>query len=354
MPPAEPITAADLADGAADLPLLDDRARVTDPVLVVDLETPAGPVTVRAASAAAQRSDRLLVGTARAPGHPLAPALDVVLVPARTHRADDRTSVAVTDAPAAAETLRRRADVAPVASLVLGGLLRRTSGTPVADALDAESLAYSTLLGGAEFGRWLVERRATGSRPAPADVPEPVRLVRDGDRLTITLNRPERRNAFGRQIRDAVVEALRLAVLDPSVTSVVLRGAGPAFCSGGDLDEFGTAADLATAHLVRTRGGPAGLLHSLADRTVVHLHGACVGAGIELPAFAGRVLAAPDSTFRLPEIGMGLIPGAGGTVAIPRRIGRWRTFYMALDGAAVPLEQALAWGLVDAASPRPS
>jgi enoyl-CoA hydratase/carnithine racemase len=119
------------------------------------------------------------------------------------------------------------------------------------------------------------------------------------------------------------------------------------FSSGGDLDEFGTTPDLATAHFVRTRAGAAFPLHHLADRLEARLHGTCVGAGIELPAFAVHVVAAPGTTFRLPEIGMGLIPGAGGTVSIPRRIGRWRTLYLALAGTALDAETALAWGLVD-------
>ncbi|MCZ0997091.1 enoyl-CoA hydratase/isomerase family protein [Streptomyces mirabilis] len=78
-----------------------------------------------------------------------------------------------------------------------------------------------------------------------------------------------------------------------------------------------------------------------------HLHGACVGAGIELAAFAGRVLAAPDTLIRLPEVGMGLIPGAGGTASLPVRIGRERTAYLALSGDTLSAAQALGWGLVD-------
>jgi enoyl-CoA hydratase/carnithine racemase len=143
------------------------------------------------------------------------------------------------------------------------------------------------------------------------------------------------------------VEALQIAELDDTVDRVVLDGAGPSFCAGGDLDEFGTTPDLVTAHLVRTRGGAAGPLHRLGEHVEVRVHGACVGAGIELPALAGRILAHPDTTFRLPEVGMGLIPGAGGTVSIPRRIGRWRTLHLALTGAALDARTALEWGLID-------
>jgi enoyl-CoA hydratase/carnithine racemase len=76
-----------------------------------------------------------------------------------------------------------------------------------------------------------------------------------------------------------------------------------------------------------------------------------VGAGVELPAFAGTVVAAENATFRLPEVAMGLIPGAGGTVSLPRRIGRWRTLYLALSGLSLNAASALAWGLADRVAP---
>jgi enoyl-CoA hydratase/carnithine racemase len=88
-------------------------------------------------------------------------------------------------------------------------------------------------------------------------------------------------------------------------------------------------------------------VHRLRDRVRADLHGACIGAGIELPAFAGRLSARPDTLIRLPEIVMGLIPGAGGTVSITRRVGRWRTAYLALSGLPIDAPTALDWGLVD-------
>ena len=84
----------------------------------------------------------------------------------------------------------------------------------------------------------------------------------------------------------------------------------------------------------------------------MHVHGTCVGAGVELPAFAARVVADPETTFRLPEVGMGLIPGAGGTVSITRRIGRQQTACLALLGEAIDATEALALGLVDEIDPR--
>jgi enoyl-CoA hydratase/carnithine racemase len=337
------VSCAELA-GAAQAPLLDDRGRIATPLLVVDLDTGDCPPSAAA--------DRVLVGITSAEQldparRELAEALDLTL--ARPPLADTGRMFAAADDPAGtAASLRAAAEAHPQATLVLAQLLRTTGELAVPAALDAESLAYSTLLGGAEFRRWLEGR---GPRPIPPAVAEPVLAGRSGGVLHLTLNRPERRNAYGRQLRDALVEALRIAELDDTVERVVLTGAGPSFCAGGDLDEFGTTPDLATAHFVRTRGGAGLPLHRLAARTEVRLHGSCVGAGIELPAFAGRVVAAPEATFRLPEVGMGLIPGAGGTVSLPRRIGRWHTLYAALSGEPIDAATALAWGLVDEIAP---
>jgi enoyl-CoA hydratase/carnithine racemase len=321
-------------------PLLDGRGRIVEPLLAVDLDGPGAAEPAVAAAAAA--SDRILVGIGT-PG-PLTEALDTTLVTAAT----DRTQVEVADVGEALEQLHAQALAHPHAATVLAGLLRWSGTLPTAAALDAESLAYSTLLGGPEFRAWLTRR---GPRPLPPDVDEPVLVERDGPLLHLTLNRPERRNAYGRLLRDTLVSLLDVAVLDRSVERVLLDGAGPAFCAGGDLDEFGTTPDLATAHLIRTRAGAARPVHLLRDRIEVWLHGACVGAGIEVPAYAGRVVAAPDTVLRLPEVAMGLIPGAGGTVSIPRRVGRHRALWFALAGSPVTADTALSWGLVDEVGP---
>jgi enoyl-CoA hydratase/carnithine racemase len=149
-------------------------------------------------------------------------------------------------------------------------------------------------------------------------------------------------------VRDALVEALGLAAADPTIEVVELSGAGPSFSSGGDLEEFGTVGDPALAHAVRLTRHPARWMHASADRIVVRAHGAVLGAGIELASFAGRVVATPDAFFGLPEVAMGLVPGAGGTVGIPRRIGRARTAWMTVTGARLNAMTARAWGLIDA------
>ena len=173
-----------------------------------------------------------------------------------------------------------------------------------------------------------------------------MRVDRDDHALHITLHRPDVHNALNTEMRDALYEALLVAASDPSLR-VVLDGDGPSFCAGGDLSEFGSLPDPASAHLVRLGRSIGRLLSTMADRVEVVLHGACLGAGIELPAFAGHVVARPDARLGLPEIALGLIPGAGGTVSVTRRIGRHRTALLALSGEAVDAPTALAWGLVE-------
>jgi enoyl-CoA hydratase/carnithine racemase len=182
--------------------------------------------------------------------------------------------------------------------------------------------------------------------------PDPVLIERQGDTLSIWLNRPARHNAFSTDMRKALLEALTIAGVDTSIQHVVLAGKGPSFCSGGDLAEFGSFADPATAHFARTRYSPALALDELStrlgERLKARVHGQVLGSGLEMAAFCGRVEAHPESQIGLPELALGLIPGAGGTVSITRRIGRWRTAYLVLSGHTVSAATALNWGLVDA------
>jgi enoyl-CoA hydratase/carnithine racemase len=233
----------------------------------------------------------------------------------------------------------------PAAAPTLAQVLRATAAMTVSDALVVESLAYSTLQRGEVFRGWL-ERR--GRAPAAhRRMREPVRLERTDDRLDIVLHRPEVHNAFDAAMRDALCDAFDLVALDPSIGRVHLSGDGPSFCSGGDLTEFGLATDAADAHLLRLDRSVGRRMSHCADRVEASLHGACIGAGIELPAFARHVAARADTRIRLPEVAMGLIPGAGGTASLPRRIGRHRTAFLALTGTEIDASTAHAWGLVD-------
>ena len=249
------------------------------------------------------------------------------------------------DSPADAEPVIEAIERHPIASMTLVRLLRHNARTDVPDRLFAESLTYSTLQHGAEFQAWLAGRRRRPQAPEP-EAPL-VLLSRLDNEVRLTLNRPHKRNAYSAELRDALCEALQLVADDPEIQRAILSGAGACFSAGGDLDEFGEATDAGRAHASRMTRSAAMLMHALRDRVEARLHGACIGAGIELPAFAGYIKARPDAFFVLPEVSMGLVPGAGGTASILPRIGRRRLAYMALTGARIDAETALAWGLVD-------
>ena len=242
--------------------------------------------------------------------------------------------------------LIRAIEAAPIAATILVQLLRATETADIADGLFAESLAYATLQSGPEFRRWLAGRKPV-EPDARQDPGPPVLIEHTGGGLEIRLNRPARRNAISIELRDALVEAFALIAADPSIERARVSGIGRCFSIGGDLAEFGTVPDPATGHVVRSLRLPAAMLARSADRVSCHLHGACIGAGIELPAFARRVTASPDAFFQLPELRFGLIPGAGGCISLPRRIGRQRTAWLALSGRRINAATALAWGLVD-------
>lgn len=245
------------------------------------------------------------------------------------------------------EKLLRAAQARPLAATILVQLLRLQASLSLEDALQAESLAYATLQAGAEFRAWLAEHRAE-ALAVHRDHGPAVLIEREDARLALTLNRPSLRNSMSVALRDGLLEALQLVLADDSIRQVQLRGRGRCFSVGGELSEFGTASDPASAHRIRSLGLPGRLLARCRERVEVHLHGACIGSGIEFPAFAGRLVAQADAWFQLPELQFGLIPGAGGTVSIARRIGAQRLVWMVLSGKRVDAATALRWGLIDA------
>lgn len=264
------------------------------------------------------------------------------------HPGADRRAVTVNSVEQALDELTERCRRWPQAAAVCDDVLRSLDPAgPTRAGLVTESLAYSTLQSGSEFARWLAER---GPAIAP-QLPEPVQAHREGNTLHVRFNRTQRHNAFSTDARGALLEALEVARLDPSVDEMVLSGNGRSFCSGGDLAEFGSFTDPASAHLARTRHSPALVLDELTARLGrrcrAEVHGQVLGSGLEMASFCGWVSCHPDATIGLPELALGLIPGAGGTVSITRRIGRWRTAYLVLSGHTIDAATALAWGLID-------
>lgn len=107
-----------------------------------------------------------------------------------------------------------------------------------------------------------------------------------------------------------------------------------------------------SAHLARTRHSTALLIDEVTRRLGpacrAKVHGEVLGSGLEMAPFCELVVCSPETVLGLPELRLGLIPGAGGTGSVTRRIGRWRTAYLILSGQTIDAETALRWGLVDA------
>jgi enoyl-CoA hydratase/carnithine racemase len=286
------------------------------------------------------------------PAHPLAGVLD-----------------ALVEGPVSAEALVRQTLRAPRAAAVVVQLLRSLEGLPVDRALRLESMCYGLLQGSAEHQEWLAARVVAVREPVPARAGPPavasapermpaatpdaapagaLEIERHGSTLQLVINRPWAHNAIDCSLRDQLFEAFTIATLDSEVRSINLRSVGPTFSVGADLDEFGTTRDPATAHLIRSRTLPALAIARHTGILDVHVQGACVGSGLEMAAFAGRVTASARAWFQLPELAMGLIPGAGGCVSVPRRIGRQRAALMILSGRRISAPTALRWGLIDA------
>lgn len=341
--PSEALEAAERWESVADL------GGSATPMLAVDLRS------IERSFCMEDRDRRLIAAVLAAPWINVAvvgPNLDVTFAPLADafdvllgDHSGANAVIDVADVDEALEQLAINVSSSAEAAVALVRLLRLTHDAPIEHALYAESVTYAMLQTSATFQTWLRGRAPVSQDPGNG--PPPVLVDRSASSLRITLNRPERRNALNVAMRDALFEALELLRADPSFDGAILTGAGTNFCAGGDLEEFGTTPSPAVGHHVRMLRSLGGLMHRLRDRVRVQLHGACVGAGIELPAFADSIVAAPDATFRLPEVGFGLVPGAGGTVSVTRRCGRHRTAWLALSGSTIDAETALRWQLVD-------
>jgi enoyl-CoA hydratase/carnithine racemase len=250
---------------------------------------------------------------------------------------------AIVEPPASVTAIARQVLAAPLAAAVTVQLLRLLPSLAVEHALAAESMAYAMLQGSEEHMRWR-EAQAPVRRAPDAGKLD---VVRDGAQLVLTLDRPQSGNAIDSALRDQLYEAFTLAALDAGIERIVLQAQGKAFSLGADLAEFGTTTDPASAHAIRTLTLPALPASRCAGRLEAHVQGACVGAGLELAAWAHRITASPSAWFQLPELAMGILPGAGGCVSLSRRIGRQRTALMVLSGRRLSARQALDWGLVD-------
>ena len=162
----------------------------------------------------------------------------------------------------------------------------------------------------------------------------------------ITLNRPERLNAYNVEMRDDLFAALVRVQADTGVRAMVLAGAGDSFSTGGDVSEFGQAPSPIAARWIRFRRDVWGRLRTMPIPTVAALHGFTVGGGLEMALLCDFAIAADNTRLCLPETGLGMIPGVAGTQTAPRRLGLGWALDLNMTGRWIDADQALFIGLV--------
>jgi enoyl-CoA hydratase/carnithine racemase len=162
----------------------------------------------------------------------------------------------------------------------------------------------------------------------------------------VTLNRPDRLNAYNVEMRDHLFEVLSAIYDDPEVSAMVLAGAGSSFSTGGDVSEFGQAPSPTAARWIRFRRDVWGRLRNLPIPTVAAVHGFTVGGGMEMALLCDIAIAARDARFCLPETGLAMIPGVAGTQTATRRLKFGWALDLCITGRWIDAPQALVLGLV--------
>lgn len=166
---------------------------------------------------------------------------------------------------------------------------------------------------------------------------------------TITLNRPDRLNAFTRQLHAELIAVLRDAEADTDCRAVTITGAGRAFCSGQDLTERvfadGVVPDL-SENLVERYNPLVTFIRATRLPVVAAVNGIAAGAGASLALACDIVVAARSAKFLQSFSRIGLIPDAGGTWTLPRLAGDARARAMAMLGLAIEAERAADWGMI--------
>ena len=169
----------------------------------------------------------------------------------------------------------------------------------------------------------------------------------------VTLNRPQVLNRYNIKMRDEMYQVLGAIGDDPDVAVVIFKGAGErAFSVGADLSEFGTAPSPIIARQVRWERDVWGRFSSLRQPLIAAIHGYCLGSGVEIACFCDVRIAADDAIFGLPEVGLGMIPAAGGTQTLTRTIGRGKALEILLTSDYIDAQEAHRIGLVNMVVPR--
>ena len=165
-------------------------------------------------------------------------------------------------------------------------------------------------------------------------------LSMDGDVAVITLNSPPV-NALSANVREGLFEGFKAAIADPAAKAIVLICEGRTFIAGADITEFGGAARGPSLFDVQD------MMENAPKPVIAAIHGTALGGGLEVALVAHYRVAVPSARLGLPEVNLGLLPGAGGTQRLPRVAGPEKALEMMTSGRHAPASEALAMGLVD-------
>ena len=181
-----------------------------------------------------------------------------------------------------------------------------------------------------------------------------IELAIDRSIATITLNRPEVRNAIDDETRNELIAALDRVTDDDAIRAVIVTGKGKAFCAGGDIAGMQGRLQAPPGQIAFTGGRrqkrlhhAVALLHGLPKPTIAAVNGAASGLGCDLALACDFIVASPAASFAMSFIHRGLVPDGGGMYFLPRRVGLVRAKELIFSGRNVPAEEALAIGLAD-------
>jgi 3-hydroxyacyl-CoA dehydrogenase len=194
-------------------------------------------------------------------------------------------------------------------------------------------------------------RDGPSKRPAPAhkdckdnatmtEINQVTRYDLEGDVGVITLNSPPV-NALSFSVRDGLAGGMAAALADAGAKAVVIICGGRTFIAGADITEFGGAQRGASLYDVQDA------MEGSSKPVIAAIHGTALGGGLEVALCAHYRVAVPSARCGLPEVNLGLLPGAGGTQRLPRIVGVEKALEMMTSGAHVPAKDCLAMGLVD-------
>ncbi len=175
--------------------------------------------------------------------------------------------------------------------------------------------------------------------------PQYVKTSIEGRIGRIRLNRPERYNALNRTMIREIVEAMERFDQDEAITVIVLNGEGKSFSAGADIDEMVDATPISMELLDPFADWDR--ISRLHKPLIAAVHGFVLGGGYELALACDLIYATPETQFGFPEVGLGVMPGAGGTQRLTKRIGRTRALEWLWTGDRMPASEAERLGIIN-------